>query len=369
MTEVGLGLLGLVLLVVYFRAVHTRWPLSYFPIADLTGYRVSAGPLRYITFRFLPVMAVAFFVATLSTRSDANTFITLGLLATGHVILSSGRGLLALIRDGRTFARVTQAVLHVAVGLASLLAVFVGGAIAGIEVVRRIVPEGPEVSAAMWTAVLAAVGGAYILRATQGRSVDTEELMKNSRQKLGEELWRAAEETGSEFNADTELVRAILLTENLQRPAWTRRLERLKGRVWPPGTYGIMQVKSERPLSDEESLRQAVANRLGDTRDLLRGEDGYEAVEEILKRYNPSPEFFDIARAFYFALADEAGTLYEEDKDEEDREEDFDEVHQEDWRSDSRAAKSFLAGVGGGLAVAVSMVVAWAVARRFMKRE
>jgi hypothetical protein len=57
-------------------------------------------------------------------------------------------------------------------------------------------------------------------------------------------------------------VKAIMVVENLQRPLWFRRLESFKGRVFPSGTYGIMQVESARPVSDEESIKIAVETRL-----------------------------------------------------------------------------------------------------------
>lgn len=57
------------------------------------------------------------------------------------------------------------------------------------------------------------------------------------------------------------LMRAILVFEDMNRPAWVRRLERVLVRV--PGvtmTVGVAQVRSERPLSDLDSI--TVAHKL-----------------------------------------------------------------------------------------------------------
>jgi hypothetical protein len=88
-----------------------------------------------------------------------------------------------------------------------------------------------------------------------------------------------------------------MLTENLQRPRWLRTLERLKGRFAPHGTYGIMQVESDRPLSDRESVLVAVRDHFAGTA-VAGHEDMWQRLnrlEPCLKRYNSNPDFVELA--------------------------------------------------------------------------
>jgi len=61
-----------------------------------------------------------------------------------------------------------------------------------------------------------------------------------------------------------------------------------------------MQVESEGWLSDEESIRKAVAVHFAGV--VVKGQDGwlnYEAVQEFGRRYNPNPNFVDLLIAAY----------------------------------------------------------------------
>jgi hypothetical protein len=113
-----------------------------------------------------------------------------------------------------------------------------------------------------------------------------------------------------------------MIVENLQRPKWFRRLETLKGSVLKAGTYGIMQVRSDDPLTDEESVGKAVAERLKGlhVRELAYDyEDGSsqsypdsDHVKEIAMAYNPSEAFaalvVDAFTTLYYADRKERGS-------------------------------------------------------------
>jgi hypothetical protein len=72
-------------------------------------------------------------------------------------------------------------------------------------------------------------------------------------------------------------------------------VERLKSRLSPHGTYGIMQVSSPTWITDEESIRQAVATRLGGV--AVRDETSqidYEKLRTVAMNWNPDPTFVDL---------------------------------------------------------------------------
>jgi len=107
-----------------------------------------------------------------------------------------------------------------------------------------------------------------------------------------------------ETNTDSALVLAILYTENLQRPRWFRRLERAKGKILRRGTYGVMQITSDHPISDEESIRLALADRLQGQQVKPDNSNCYDSsdLERVLRDYNNSDEFIRLASQFYALL-------------------------------------------------------------------
>lgn len=118
------------------------------------------------------------------------------------------------------------------------------------------------------------------------------ELIRQSARTIPAAYWRLARESAVQYNADPHLVSAVMLVENLERPRWFRVLERLKGRIFPEGTYGVMQVASERPLQDLESIRRAVRDRMANLQ--LTKDEGYvdqEALVAFARQYNPDPAY------------------------------------------------------------------------------
>jgi hypothetical protein len=69
--EITSGLLGAAVVGMFFKAVATRWPLSYFSASDIVSQRVSAASLRYLLFRLGPVVVVSFFVGVTVSRLNA----------------------------------------------------------------------------------------------------------------------------------------------------------------------------------------------------------------------------------------------------------------------------------------------------------
>ena len=109
------------------------------------------------------------------------------------------------------------------------------------------------------------------------------------------------------------LLRAILIYENVNRPAWVRLLERAIVRV--PGvrlTVGIAQVMSKRPLSDNDSITKAYEllaeenKRLQDSGYFC---DDYSRIESLIRIYNPSKKYHKEVLSVYRLIASEHGSL------------------------------------------------------------
>ena len=88
-----------------------------------------------------------------------------------------------------------------------------------------------------------------------------------------------------------------MITESIQRPKWFRRLERILGLIYRRGTYGIMQVRNDRPIGDKQSIDIAIRNHLNESGNIVDSEGNYdfELLEQYIRAYNPSIAFINQA--------------------------------------------------------------------------
>jgi hypothetical protein len=165
------------------------------------------------------------------------------------------------------------------------------------DVLDRLVPPPAEMMAALWTGLFASAIAVAAIRTMTVEPIDTSALLARSETEIPRELFEYAQELSAKHDADYVLVRAVMLTENLQRPPWLRSVERFKGRFFRRGTYGIMQVSADRPLSDRESIEVAVRNHFAGTA-LIPNENMWPRVDlfsDVLKTYNSNPDFIALA--------------------------------------------------------------------------
>lgn len=299
-------LLGAAFLFAFFRAVQLNWPESYFGIGELAAYAISASPWRYVAFRFGPVLVTAIFVAVSVERAGGDG--SMGAIATAglHAGLTSGWGLLQAVRWPKSIRRRRRPILLVrlvvligVVGIGYLAAAFSGFA-------APLVPPLSDLSATLWTGLIAGVLGAFIVRISRGHPVHEHEMIDRSQREIPKSLWNLAARLAIENEADPDLARAIMVVENLQRPSWFRRVERLKGVVSPSGTYGIMQVLSDKPINDEESIEKVIIERLRDVN--VRSAVGWvdsDLLHAFAQTYNSSSDFLALLEVAYRAVRPE----------------------------------------------------------------
>jgi hypothetical protein len=244
---------GAVFLHAFYRTVRLQWPQSYYSLGDVTSYRLSASPGRYLLFRFGPVLLAVVFISVLMERADLNVMVTAMGVALLHVWATSGRAAVRLlVSKKRMFNRPALLVSHAVISLGVVCIALAAGIVA--PWLDWLVPTTAEVTGALWTAILAAVLGSYLVTVSRAQGPDIGEIVERAKRQLGHELWSLAHRSALEHDADPVLVRGILIVESLQRPQWLRFLERLKGIAIKEGSYGVMQVQASRPISDEESI-------------------------------------------------------------------------------------------------------------------
>lgn len=341
--EVGLGLGGLLFLMMFFRAVQTRWPESYFSIKDVTSYKISTSPWRYCLFRFGPVVLASFVVGVVATEIGQSAARSISVMLVVHIVLSSGWATAAILRKPPSeFAREVRLVIYLILSVGIVLSGLVGWLLTFVDFLRVLIPQAPDLTDALWTAGLAGVVGAFLIVISRGKAPDPSEVLRRSRLTIGESIWELIEAEANRFGADLALVQAVALVENLQRPQWIRSLERVKGKVSPNGTYGLMQVTATEPLSDEESVTIAIEHWFQGTRTGTYLED----LEDVLGRYNPDPTFRDLATSFYFELASELS---------------YDVDYEDEEPFEISGAEAL---VGAGVAAAAGAIVAYLIAKR-----
>lgn len=291
--------LGILFLGVFYATVRSHWPESYFAGSDSLAVWISSAPGRYLLFQFAPVFA-------------ACTFAAVSLERLGHSGVQGSVGI-GVGHAARTFLRAfprrrrgpsTPTSVRLLRGLAAL-GVLATSSLAALtaDFLAPAVPPVAELSATLWTGLLAAVVGAFLIERTDTGGVSEYSMIEHSRKRIPDKLWHLAHQLAQQHGADVKLVRAVMLVENLQRPEWFRRIERLKGRLFRSGTYGIMQVASAKPLSDEISLERAVRERFAGV--VVQGGDGYlddAAFGVFLRGYNRSRAFKELTECAYHQL-------------------------------------------------------------------
>lgn len=258
-TVLAVVAVGVLFLHAFYRVVESQWPASYYSVGRALDRRISAHPLSYVLFRFGPMYVTGAFGAVVLGRAGDPVVVPIVALGALHAGLTAFRALGALGRQRRLAVRPLAAAVHLAIGVGLVGTAGLAGATG--HVFADAVPPSAELGSALVTAVVAGVTGAYLVRVTRGDEDDPDLAMELSRQAIPDNLWHHAASRAEAAGAETRLLQAFLLAENLQRPAWTRAVERLVGRVAGRGTYGPLQHRGNRPVSDLASLEQAIDDR------------------------------------------------------------------------------------------------------------
>lgn len=165
------------------------------------------------------------------------------------------------------------------------------------------VPDFATIRDAIWAGLIASLLAFAFIRWTRASESNLAEVVMAQRQRVGPELIWYARQLAMERSLDPDLVETTILTESIQRPRWFRRLERLKGIVFRKGTYGIMQVRSSRPIGDRRSIERALQVHAAAFELSTDGITEPTLVRERLRGYNVSRVFLDLAEEVHGEVA------------------------------------------------------------------
>jgi hypothetical protein len=292
--------LGAAFLYAFFRAVQTQWPASYFGATDTTSYAITRSPFRYTAYRLGPLFVVCLFIAVTLERRDGYALGAALSLSVTHAASTNGYALVessrrAGLRRHRIPVSLVKAFVLVGLLVIGYSAYLTRG------VLESVVPPLSEMTAALWTALLAGIAGAYIGRLSEHGGASSSELVEKSRAEVPAHLRELMASEAASAGVDPWLGLAVMAVENLQRPPWFRRLEKLKAKISGPGTYGIMQVRADNWIDDEESIRRAVAGPLKGV--VIPSSELYEeqvnALRDFALAYNPDPTYVELLQDAY----------------------------------------------------------------------
>jgi hypothetical protein len=290
---------GAALIFLFYTAVRTRWPAHYASSSDDFGMIVNRTIFRYAVFALGPPYVVALLVGTTVRRAGGPGLLVAFLIGVFQVCYLRVRETRWTLRYNHTAMRMPTLALETALAVGALAAATLGGL--GPGRLTFVVPPIDEYFKSLWGTILVAILAAIVIAKTRVQ-LDVGRLVNRSRKEVGLRLRALARSEATRVGADADLVEAILLTENLQRPKWFRQLERVKGSLFPRGSYGVMQVTADRPISDDESIVRAVEDHLrGST--LTRSGDGYpeyESLKRALTHYNKDSAFVELGMQIFY---------------------------------------------------------------------
>jgi hypothetical protein len=285
---------GCALILLFYTAVRTQWPSNYASSTNDYGMIINRTIIRYFAFALAPTYFISLIVGTTVARAGGRALIVVACVGLFHTCKTYAVHIYKTLRYDHSGTRYPTLLLEASL-VAGVLAVAILAGL-GPGPLGFLVPPVDEFFKSLWTTAFVAILGVVLLARTQV-SVDVGRLIRKSRREVGQELISLARRQAVAYGADPDVVEAVLLTENLQRPSWFRFLERIKGRFFPAGSYGIMQVHASKPLSDRESITLAITEHLfGATlRPNKHGGFDYSGAETLLARYNSNPNFVEVA--------------------------------------------------------------------------
>lgn len=299
LTGILLGLLGAILLETTFRLILSRWPEGYTSSTRMIERAPKYSVWSYALFRFVPTFIVALLSVVTAGRLGASTVATAVTLGIVYVLERDIRAMFDAYRrkDPRLGILVVLYGINMALVAAAIaLSMFLRDVLAGM------VPSPRELISALWTAVFVAILAFVVEKMFQRDSLHAPTLVK-ARSDLGSDLEKYVRDAAVRANCSPELILAVVLTEIEQRPAWFRTGERIVGRLARRQeiTYGVGQVRSKSPISDEQSVDKLCEELSSVYPGRMEYGDSLP-LRLILADHNPDPVFVRTAFRWYVDL-------------------------------------------------------------------
>lgn len=287
----------------FYHAFKLKWPDLYFSVNNMAAFFVTVSFKRYLAFRFVPVFLFSTIILGILMKNQSiNVSISLGILSLFfHSVFTNGRAIYDLLTNSKRikvyFNFGYQIVIHFLTFVSLIILGVASGLAAKSAFVVTITPSIQGIADNIWSALLTVLIIEYLRTIYTEKSIDVDQVFENSLNKIDPKILKYIDKVSLELNANPVLVKAICLVENIQRPKWIRNVENIKALLHLTGTYGIMQVRASKHVSDTESVKIAVEEYFSNS----NGVKDSNSLSGLIKKYNPSKSYEDlILRAMYY---------------------------------------------------------------------
>lgn len=302
--------LTIVLIVKGYQYYKIKWPERYFGPDDKSSIFISTNFRYYISFRLLPIFAAIFAIVGTSYKASPNNIINpivLGaIIGFVYSVISDGRVILELLLNSLNVKIFVNKTSQYAIHFITIVLLTTIGGLAGyvitINEIQFLLPQLNGLVDNVWASFISIVV-AYSLFSfiKKPREIELEGVINKSAKQINPRLVRLIENLSEKNNADPTLVKTICIAENMQRPSWIRRLENILGCFKREATYGIMQVTSKRPISDEESIKRAVEQFFKDSSHM-----SFNKKIKSVERYNSDEKYIFLVEEIYRYITPES---------------------------------------------------------------
>lgn len=287
-------------IVVFYNAFKATWPELYFSISDYTSLFISVTPKRYLAFRIVPIIIISSMILAVFFPhfSSKETILICGSAAFVHSILTNGVALLKIFRrspDIHTyFNTYMQVLVHLGTIVLALFAGFLGGLFAKSEIIKAVIPSPQGLVDNLWSALITAIFIVFFYKIYKSQEISNEQIFDKSLKNIDPNLREYIEIESANNSTDSKLILAICIVENIERPKWFRKFEKAKSFLFTKGSYGIMQLQSDKYLNDKQSIKGAIEKFFK-----YKKVYDYESFESLMKSYNPDSKYVELVFEAY----------------------------------------------------------------------
>ena len=305
--EITISVVAGILIELFFRAIKyysdknieglAQKYVPYNNYVTVAQY-VASGKKRwfnYLIFRNLPPLIIFIFSTSIYQRYFPGSNILLLLSLTAIVSLAP-RDLLQLVKPS---VPMQEKIAHIINCSTIFFLVMSLTVIAKSVSLSFFAPSLPGVVDNVWSTLFVAILIVLYMDATNQQTRinnDKEEnLIENyiiaSYHKISDKYRDVILAESVKNNTSTTLMYSILIYEDMNRPEFVRKIENLLVRLFHIRlTVGIAQTKSKKPLSDVESIINAIKILNGTSKP---NKLDYSATTEAIRKYNPSTKYID----------------------------------------------------------------------------
>jgi hypothetical protein len=296
-------LLSVIIIRLFYLAFRNTWPEFYFAVSDYTSLFISVSPIRYFSFTLLPTIIISSFILSFFQRYFQIKNLELIGLSIGliHSLVTNGIAFWKLLTKNKsvtTFFNLNfQMAMHVFTIVMITLCGYLGGYLGKQKFLIPFIPTWAVIDN-IWAALFSSILTVFFYKIYRNEYISEDIIIEKSKNSLTAELVQHLNSTCVKFHAKKDIVMAVCITENIQRPLWVRKLEMIKSIFFKSGTYGIMQVQSKKYINDFESLDLAVEKHFKDTETIVSDDE----LTSLFSKYNNDSKFLHFVTASYYYL-------------------------------------------------------------------